>query len=206
MSTKRATVALSLLLLASAGCTDAGQPSPPPDPVDSISDPSATSAPPPPDTETETATETAETTASPTTEVDGPPELPVEATEQTGSGAEAFVQHYVDALNYGAMNANSENLSDLSTGACETCEVFRGTLLSIEEQQLTSNGPILELKDSQMTSSEGGYSMASTLTQFNPDTYTQSGEVESTGSPSQDINLTFMVTWTETGWKIQSID
>lgn len=206
MRAKRATVALSLLLLASAGCTDAGQPSPPPDPVDSISDPSATSAPAPPDTETETATETAGATASPTTEADGPPRLPAEATEQTEAGAEAFVAHYFDLLNYGTMTPDADALADTSTPQCQTCVAFQESLDTLAENEWRSDGPSVDLLSASATQTDEEFSVDSTIAQINPAVLTSGDGVETAAGQPSDVSFTFRLVWTEAGWRVKEVD
>lgn len=148
MRAKRVTAALSLALLAGAGCTDPGQPSPPPEPVESLGGSSATSEPPPPDTETETAT----ATAAPTTEAGGAPELPPQATEQTEAGAEAFAQYYVERVNREGQKPQDSMIDKFSDAGCESCKNYEQNIKQLEAEGLRNDGDAAIVNDSSSTS------------------------------------------------------
>lgn len=72
-------------------------------------------------------------TDDPPPEVDGPPELPVAATRDTRRGAEAFVRHYVDLLNYATQTGDTSALkaaSDRCSGCDNYIEIFDDTYSS----------------------------------------------------------------------------
>lgn len=202
------TLGLSLLLLASAGCTDAGQPSPPPDPVDSISDPSATSQPPPPDTETETATatETAKATASPTTEAGGPPELPPEATEQTEAGAEAFAIYFLKHFDYLRQNPVLGGLHGLYSESCTACLSYEGQIDDFATNSLRYDAPSVEIISSQTVGLGEEFLSTVTVNELAVDTIDRNGEVVKKNPSSSKVGTVFTLTFNdEDGWIIDVI-
>ncbi|MGI8946536.1 MAG: DUF6318 family protein [Ornithinimicrobium sp.] len=202
MRAKRVTAALSLAILAGAGCTGPGQPSPPPEPVESLGESSATSEPPPPDTETKTAT----ATSSPTTKAGGAPELPPEATEQTEAGAEAFVAHYFDLLNYGTMTPDAGALANTGTPQCQTCVAFEESLQSLAEDGLRSDGPSIELLSATASEVDGEVLVETILSQINPAVLTLDGDIENPADQPSDVSFALRLTWTEAGWRIVEIE
>ncbi|NRQ50490.1 DUF6318 family protein [Aeromicrobium stalagmiti] len=64
------------------------------------------------------------TRSSPPTPTVTPPAMPDQAREDTPEGAAAFVKHYVDVFNYAASTGDVEELSRLSSPACEGCQSY----------------------------------------------------------------------------------
>lgn len=56
------------------------------------------------------------------------PSLPAEAGEQTEAGAEAFVRHYVDLMNYGQASGDASPLEAVSAPGCGACSGFISTV------------------------------------------------------------------------------
>lgn len=208
----RTAAAACLAVALAAGCTDDSEPSPPPEPVDSLTD--DTSEEPPPDTDTETETDDqTETTSEPppddvqeTTEAAGAPELPPEASEQTEAGADAFVRYYVRVLNYGAMSADDSLLTDLGLPECSTCASFEQMLSSLASEQTTSDGPVLEVARSSAELTATGAGIDTTLTQLNPAAINSQGAIVSESRAPQEARFLFELEWMETEWVITSID
>lgn len=120
-----------LALVVLAGCSDP-QASPPPDPQEPVA---ATSQSP-----EGTATSAPDDAVQTTSPVDadredpGVPELPPEAMEDTEAGAEAFVQYYVDLLNYTGKFPQSGLLEPFSDEACATCEAFETEVIELDSR------------------------------------------------------------------------
>lgn len=74
---------------------------------------------PPPATSPEPTTSISEsTTSEPTVAV---PEMPAEAAEPTAEGAEAWVAHWIDLLNYAYATGDTEPLIGISGSTCDVC-------------------------------------------------------------------------------------
>ncbi|MCL3819029.1 DUF6318 family protein [Aeromicrobium sp. zg-Y869] len=50
--------------------------------------------------------------------------MPAQASEDSSEGAAAFVKHYVDVFNYAAATGDVDELSRLSSPACEGCQSY----------------------------------------------------------------------------------
>lgn len=96
-----------------SGCTGEEDPGP----MESSSSASSTSAP--------SETTTAEATPTPTV-----PPMPEAATVADAAGAEAFVSHWIDLLNYAYATGDIEPVRSISEAGCESCaqtfSVIRG--------------------------------------------------------------------------------
>ncbi|MFK5633297.1 MULTISPECIES: DUF6318 family protein [unclassified Ornithinimicrobium] len=131
-------VAAALAALVLTGCGGGAEPSAPP-----TSEPALTTATATPDEVVETS-EAAATTAEPT-EAAGPPKMPEEAKEQTEAGAEAFVLHYIDLINYTGMHPEVGLLEQNSTNNCGTCLQFSESVAKAEAEDTRQTGPIAEM-------------------------------------------------------------
>jgi len=96
--------AVAACLLGVGGCSD-GEADAAPSPSSSSSTPS----------ETPTAS------PSPTAVA---PTLPPEAMERTAAGAEAFVRHWFEVLEYAYATGSTEPLDEISGQECESCQTF----------------------------------------------------------------------------------
>lgn len=52
------------------------------------------------------------------------PAMPEIAQDESAAGAEAFVRHYIDVLNYAAVTGETEELKQLSSPDCSGCEKY----------------------------------------------------------------------------------
>lgn len=64
-----------------------------------------------------------EGTATPTVTAK-PPEMPAIAREQSSEGATAFLQYYVEVLNFAATTGNVDELKRLSSSDCSGCQKY----------------------------------------------------------------------------------
>ncbi len=120
-------MAVSILLGSVAACSTT-EPSPPPTAEDSLTDRAEASA-------TATPDDAEQTSAAPTDAGEDPgiPELPEAATEDTEDGAEAFVQYYVDLLNYTGRVPQSGLLEPYGQPGCATCDVLEKETSELED-------------------------------------------------------------------------
>lgn len=134
-----------------AGVTACSEPeaSAPPEPEDSVG---ATSEPSPP--------EDSATTSSPVDargEDPGVPELPAEAMEDTETGAEAFVQYYIDLLNYVAMFPRVGLLEQYGSSDCGTCSTFEKNVEEQVQEETFHDGPSSVVEELDALPSGNGY-------------------------------------------------
>lgn len=137
-----------------AACSDP-QASPPPEQEESVGATSES----PEETATSSPDDAVETT-SPTAadrEDPGVPELPPEAMEDTEAGAEAFVQYYVDLLNYTAQFPQQGLLDDLADPECGTCETFEARVTEQLEADTHYDGPSSVVQEVDALPSGSGY-------------------------------------------------
>lgn len=92
--------AVAVLLAFAAACGGSPEPQPLPKPSSSTSPSPSASA-----------------SAEPT-----PPVMPEAAGAKTKAGAEAFVRHYVDVLNYATFTGDTETAQALDGGKCTSCD------------------------------------------------------------------------------------
>lgn len=55
------------------------------------------------------------------------PAMPEIAQDESAAGAEAFVRHYIDVLNYAAVTGETEELKQLAHDDCEGCRAYEKT-------------------------------------------------------------------------------
>lgn len=122
-------MAAAAVLLAACGGGD----EPGPDVLTSSSSPSSPSSP-----------SSSSSSAVPAPEVTVPP-LPPEATTQDAAGAEAFVRHWFDLLNYGYMTGDSGPLSHQSDDACAECGDFFRLIEDLSSDDERTAGPAIGL-------------------------------------------------------------
>lgn len=67
--------------------------------------------------------------------VDEPPEMPDVAMEQTGAGAQAFAEHYLDALNWAFQTRYVPYVASLRTGDCWTCKGLEDAARAMGRQE-----------------------------------------------------------------------
>lgn len=58
------------------------------------------------------------------TPADAAPTMPAQASEDSPEGAAAFVNHYIEVLNFAARTGDVEELSDLSSPGCTGCQRY----------------------------------------------------------------------------------
>lgn len=114
---------------------------------------------PPPSTATFTTTdatvsETSAATTAPTTSVPpGAPGLPDAARQQTPEGAEAFVRHWFDTLEYSWEVMDSAPIRQL--GECLTCLAFADTIDSVRDRGNVLDGGDLTINSVDANQSPG---------------------------------------------------
>lgn len=115
----------------------AGPPETTPTPSTSISTPSTTSVS-PPTTSVPTPSTTPTTTGQ---EPPGqPPKLPAVAKEKSSAGAKAFVQYYIDAMNYAWISKSTILLDRLAADGCVQCSDIANGIDQIARRHGSTQG------------------------------------------------------------------
>ncbi|MCW2801415.1 MAG: hypothetical protein JWQ70_2887 [Aeromicrobium sp.] len=144
---------------------------------------------------------TATASATPTISV---PTMPAQAKENSPEGADAFLRHYVDVLNFASRTGNVSELSRLSSPKCVGCQryiaLYRDTYKSggyFKDSDWTFSGSKLEVGDYEtyldvhVTAPKGHYKVAA-------------GEPEKTGN-GEDSDLSFAVARRGDEWRVTQL-
>ena len=196
---------VSLALL--SGCEGSPKPSPPPASQDALT--TTTATPTPLGDEVEATTEAAPTTeAAATTETPtdaGPPEMPAEAREQTEAGAEAFVLHYMDLVNYTGIHPTTGLLEPLAEDSCGTCGQFAATVVDLHSNEHKNDGDIGQVIDSLAMRTEQTAVVNVTANQRETRVLDATGNIIQTYPEENGLQMEFNLTWHNDGWKIDAI-
>ncbi|WP_298885631.1 DUF6318 family protein [uncultured Serinicoccus sp.] len=188
--------AASLVLL--PACTEQSEPSPMPTSEDALT----TATEEPEDVAvTSEPVETEEETSEPAAE--GPPEMPAEAEEQTEAGAEAFVLHYIDLINFTGRFPQVGLLEDLSGDDCASCLNHEESVVyAVENGDYLAGDTFIpgEVQSLFMDDS----SRISVAVEQPGQHYLREGEPIGRELESEQATLVFRTTWAE-GWQIEEI-
>lgn len=187
--------AVAALALGLAGCSNSGQPSPPPTP----DQPTTTSSP----SDTSPTTEAAPTTEAPSeTTSTG---LPPEATEDSEAGAEAFALHYISLVNQLGREPRSGILEPLSADGCKSCANREEAVRYSETHDEHIDGETFEVVDSVAlhNPSTNRAEVRVQVKQPELNVRNQGGDVVRT-VPASEGTLVFDLAWDQ-AWFIQEI-
>lgn len=188
--------AVAALALGLAGCSNSGQPSPPPTP----DQPTTTSSP----ADTAPTTEAAPPTTESPSET-ASTDLPPEATEDSEAGAEAFARHYLDVLNALSQNPSTGELTKLSADACRTCANFEAAISGLQERGERTNGPVAEVKSATAVMIGQDAHATVSITQLGPETLAADGSTATPSASPESVDLVFRLEWTGTAWIVNEI-
>ena len=183
---------VALAALVALGGLAACDGDPEPEIADPTSSPTAPSASP--------VSETTSPTAS-----SGPeePPLPATATENSDAGALAFIEHWVDLLNYAGATGDTEALAALSHDRCEGCQ----SLVKLIDDTYSGGGRIeggswsigpLRTLPGAFGADRGGFAEAEAAEQR-----IVRGDGEMTGYPGGPFHLYAYVSWTKSAWTMR---
>lgn len=174
-----------------AGCQPEAKPSAPPtsEPALTTSTPEVTLEPAP---TTEAPAPTSAEPAPTTEEAEaGPPEMPDEAKEQTEEGAEAFVEHYLDMLNYTGQHPQTGHLEPLGAEGCKSCRNYEDNVETLVEQGQRNDGPALTISGTNGIGSSATTIVLADIEQLDYDVLDTSGDkVRSYESRSGQLKFT----------------
>jgi hypothetical protein len=186
--------AVAALALGLAGCSDSGQPSPPPTP----DQPTTTSSP----ADTSPTTEAAPTTEAPSETAST--NLPPEATEDSEAGAEAFALHYIELINQTGQNPERGVLEPLADETCKTCKNFAGNVEYLITNGLHNDGPAARVHDARAVDLGSTTNVEVTFDQLQVDVVDADGEVSHSYELEENVTFVFRLAYRD-GWVIQEI-
>ncbi|WP_225915221.1 DUF6318 family protein [Nocardioides jiangsuensis] len=184
MLMRRGAVGLSLAGLVLAGCTSNPEPSPLPEPSESVGSPSPSSSP---------------TVAAPS--------LPPEAKGTTEASAKAFVGHYVEAVNFGMQTGDTSALARLASDDCKTCDAIEQRIEEVYESggRLAGAGWSIQSVNSLSTGD-----IRQPLLAVSIDIAAQTMYADSTSPPSQSPasqgNLDFHLRRSDQTWQVHRLE
>lgn len=185
-----ATVVVSVVVsaLVLSGCTGED------DEPDADESPSQSTAP--------TSTDPTDPTSAATADTPEAPELPTDATQQTEAGAEAFVRHYIELINYAQSTGDGAPLSDLSAQSCSVCQSFASRSDSLYAEGGRSEGGDFTVNEiSPLPLDYGADSAFYVETDVSPQTLFEADGTESE-YPGGPYPFGAYATWTNDGWEM----
>jgi hypothetical protein len=149
---RRIAAALTCVSVALLSACSTPEPSPVPTPETSVgSTTDASEA-----TATSTPDDAVQTTSPGDVGADpGVPEMPTGALEDTVEGAEAFVQYYIDLVNYTGKHPKAGILEPYGSPECGTCDVFEEEVATLEESGGYYDADTVSSSDLQTTRFDG---------------------------------------------------
>lgn len=157
---------------------------------------------PTPTTPVETSTSAPET-SEPTVAV---PEMPAEAAEATAAGAEAWVAHWFELVNYAKATGDTTPLKDLSGQSCQVCA---GTAADIDANY--ANGSHMEGGEARLLSSlspppdaRNLVAVAATFTE-DPATVVSADGSREPRNATPETRVDFVMVYEEGRWALREI-
>lgn len=119
--------------------------------------------------------------------------MPDQAREDSPEGAAAFVKHYVDVFNYAASTGDVEELSRLSSPACEGCQSYIDLYRDTYQAGGYFKGGDWTIGDLSLEIDSGG-TYATTSVRSGGGRFRTSAEATEKTSSSDTTKITFAVT------------
>lgn len=175
MRRPRQTLAAALLLPLLAGCGGAPQASDPPSPTETTSAPERVEA----------------------------PSLPSAATAPTRRGAGAFVEHYVDVLNFATLTGDLTRARALSSKTCISCRSMLDAVENVYDRGGSVEGG--EWSPRLISAVKAGPRswVVDAAIRFAPQQVTPSAGAEPEDYPGGRGTASFTVTYRDTAWTVE---
>ena len=186
--------AVAALALGLAGCSDSGQPSPPP----TQDQPTTTSSP----ADTSPTTKAAPTTEAPSETAST--NLPPEATEDSEAGAEAFALHYIELINQTGQNPEPGVLEPLSEETCKTCKNFEENVEYLIANELHNDGPAARVHSVNAVNLGATTNVELTFDQLQVNVVDGAGDVAHSYELEENVTFVFRLRYQD-GWLIEEI-
>ena len=142
-----------------------------------------------------TATESPATANSPTVA----PVMPDLARENTDAGAEAFVRHYIDTLNYARSSGALEPIEALSDPECINCNVTFDTMRGVFGRGGKYEGGAWHVR-SVKTERETWFTLVTVDTLLKAEIVYPSSESTPRTEPLENLEIEFQVSFTDEKW------
>lgn len=159
-----------------------------------------------PSSSSTTSTSPSPSSSSPTTPAYVPvkPTFPAAAKKQTDAGAVAFVEYYLDALDYAWSAPDDKILVGLSTSDCKFCNNVQKTAKKSLIDAVRSSGKVLEAGEISIISKPVGIWLIGCDVKLNQIDYIDaSGSVVNQQAPAK-LFWAAKVVWHD-GWRIQQL-
>ncbi len=198
---RRIAAALTCMSVALLAACSTPEPSPAPTPESSVgSTTDASEA-----TATSTPDDSVQTTSPGVGADPGVPELPPEAMEDTEDGAEAFVQHYIDLLNYTGQFPQAGVIEPYGTENCLTCDVLAEETRDLEAKSNRYDTDSLRADSIEALPFEGGYRVQLRGEAKKSAIIDKDGLTQSSTEPIPDLSWAFQLQFLSSGFEIDWI-
>ncbi|RLV56900.1 hypothetical protein D9V41_03785 [Aeromicrobium phragmitis] len=139
-------------------------------------------------------------TASPT---HAPPTMPELALDDSPAGAEAFVRHYIDVLNYAALTGDTSTLEELSSPECDGCRSYVDSIVETYRSGGYIRDESWRVEDVESESVEAGVDVFAQV-HVSAATFRESREsTEKASTPYRDsLRLTVSMTGDGDQWRV----
>lgn len=142
-------------------------------------------------------------TSDPTPTETPPPTEPPEAGEKTEAGAKAFVEYWIQALNFAMRTGDTSVLDELSTATCSSCDSMRKTI----EDIYTSGGEIRSVgwkldRFSGIEMADGGTYRVGVVLDLPSEVVLRADEEPERHPELQDAIASLTLIWDQSDWRI----
>lgn len=155
-----------------------------------------------PDDQTESTTSTS---GSPSASASKGPSMPAKATESDSNGAKAYVDHYIDIINYAADTGDTEQLRAAAKD-CEYCQQFPAIYDDMYSNGGSFDGKPYELKGIEVEDGSSTVRAVATVETRRAATFQMAKDAKRQKPESQTLRWRFELRPTDDGWQIVGMD
>jgi hypothetical protein len=132
------------------------------------------------------------------------PTFPAAAKKQTDAGAVAFVEYYLDALDYAWSAPDDKILVGLSTSDCKFCVNVQKRAEKAAEEGTKSTGRVLVARDVFIVSKPAKFWLVACDVESDAVDYVNSSGTVVDGQPKKSGQWAAKVVWSD-GWRVQQL-
>lgn len=130
-----------------------------------------------------------------------PPQAPALVSENSAEGAEAFVRHYIDTLNFARDSGDIKGLQFLSNSECENCAQIISTISRVHDSGGRYVGGDWNVISTKIKSSD--WDMVVTVDgHFEEETVINKRGSEPTSVPAEDLIVDFQLQFDADSWTV----